>query len=607
MEPAKLIMPKPGPGLGGSRAAGSRGRRPGYLGSTEITLPKGATTPKATRYIDLGGGNQAVQSDDGTISFTLGDHHGTGQLAVDAADLSISRRGTTPFGTPRGQTPADWPGTKGFVGGTTDTSTGLTHLGAREYDASTGRFISVDPIMDPAGPQQINGYAYANHSPVTGSDPTGLYCDSCSYNNPDSVWGPGSGPGCTVENCYDKDGKVLYSVRGTNSSQPSGKASTGSGRKSKPVAEPEPIFLAGVRIPTPKEMNYRSGYQDLWNDYQAQVMRWSEGQCRSEPGSDVCAAAHDLGWVKSSGVDLLELIGVRDAIDCAQGSASGCLWTAVGLTPWGKIGKAAKLLKAGKHTDAAKLATCPVRHSFVAGTEIAMADGTHKPIEQVKVGDKVLATDPRTGQTQAREVVATITKDDDKHYTRLTITTPDGEADITATDHHPFWSPNTQAWVNAADLKPGTRLLTADGTPATIGSIRRFRAADRTYDLTVAGVHTYHVVAGESPILVHNCGGRVKSADWHHIFNRHSVSSRHPGNSRFMTDNTSTIRNQVEEALNFGARKSNGLKGGHVHEYDFGKTVGYDRSGKPLTGIRVVVRNKNIVTAFPIKMGSGTP
>ncbi|WP_435884309.1 RHS repeat-associated core domain-containing protein [Streptomyces anulatus] len=473
-----------------------------YLGSTEITLAKGAASPKATRYIDLGGGNQAVQSDDGSISFTLGDHHGTGQLAVDSADMSISRRGTTPFGSPRGQTPAHWPGTKGFVGGTTDTSTGLTHLGAREYDPSTGRFISVDPIMDPASPQQINGYAYANHSPVAGSDPTGLYCDSCSYNNPDSVWGPGSGPGCTHYNCYNQDGSVAYEVRKTAWSPPSAKSSAGRGPKptSKPVAEPEPIFLAGVRIPTPKEMNYRSGYQDLWDDYQAQVMRWSEGQCQSDSGSEVCAAAHALGWVRPG----FDLFGIQDAIDCAHGSVSGCLWTAVGLTPWGKIGKVAKLLKAGKHADAGKLATCAVRHSFVAGTEVAMADGTSKPIEQVEVVDQVLATDPVTGRTQAREVVATITKDDDKHYTRLTITTPHGEAGITATDHHPFWNPDAQAWVNAADLESGTRLLTADGTVATVDNVRHYRTSGRTFDLTVAGVHTYYVLAGQTPVLVHN-------------------------------------------------------------------------------------------------------
>ena len=57
-------------------------------------------------------------------------------------------------------------------GGTLD-STGLTHLGAREYDPSTGRFISDDPVTDTNDPQQINGYTYANGAPATMSDQDG--------------------------------------------------------------------------------------------------------------------------------------------------------------------------------------------------------------------------------------------------------------------------------------------------------------------------------------------------------------------------------------------------------------------------------------------------
>ncbi|MCN9244920.1 sugar-binding protein [Streptomyces sp. RY43-2] len=145
-----------------------------YLGTTEITLVKDATKPKATRYYDLGGGNQAVKTDDGNVSFTLADHHGTAQLAIDATTQKLTQRRTLPFGGTRGTEPASWPGTKGYVGGTDDTkATGLTHLGAREYDPTTGRFISVDPILDPTDPQSLNGYSYAGQNPLTYSDPTG--------------------------------------------------------------------------------------------------------------------------------------------------------------------------------------------------------------------------------------------------------------------------------------------------------------------------------------------------------------------------------------------------------------------------------------------------
>jgi len=76
--------------------------------------------------------------------------------------------------------------------------TGLTHLGAREYDPAIGRFISADPIVDPHDPQQMQGYAYAENSPITGSDPTGLRnctgprdCGSdLTHGNP--TWGKGT-------------------------------------------------------------------------------------------------------------------------------------------------------------------------------------------------------------------------------------------------------------------------------------------------------------------------------------------------------------------------------------------------------------------------------
>ncbi|MFJ1973316.1 RHS repeat-associated core domain-containing protein [Streptomyces sp. NPDC087903] len=58
--------------------------------------------------------------------------------------------------------------------GIDDATTGLTHMGAREYDQNTGHFLSADPVIDITDPLQMNGYAYSNNSPVSKSDPTGL-------------------------------------------------------------------------------------------------------------------------------------------------------------------------------------------------------------------------------------------------------------------------------------------------------------------------------------------------------------------------------------------------------------------------------------------------
>jgi RHS repeat-associated protein len=60
----------------------------------------------------------------------------------------------------------------GFAGGLYDSDTGLTHLGARDYDAETGRFISQDPIGFSGG--DTNLYAYSAGDPINSFDPTEL-------------------------------------------------------------------------------------------------------------------------------------------------------------------------------------------------------------------------------------------------------------------------------------------------------------------------------------------------------------------------------------------------------------------------------------------------
>ncbi|WP_418115080.1 RHS repeat-associated core domain-containing protein [[Actinomadura] parvosata] len=110
------------------------------------------------------------------VTFLVNDHHGTAELAIDAADGSVSRRRYTPFGQVRAAK-GEWPAgnEKGFVGGVVDATTDLTTLGARGYDPNTGRFISVDPEIEMGRSQQMNGYNYADNNPTTLSDPDGRF------------------------------------------------------------------------------------------------------------------------------------------------------------------------------------------------------------------------------------------------------------------------------------------------------------------------------------------------------------------------------------------------------------------------------------------------
>jgi RHS repeat-associated protein len=149
-----------------------------YLGNQELRLNRAGGNPTVTRYYTHGDRTIAMRTGTGVLTWLASDHQATDQIAINSGTLAVTRRRQLPYGAPRGATTA-WPGERGFVGGTLDRGTGLTHLGAREYDPATGRFVSVDPIMDLADPEQMNGYAYSNNSPVTYSDPSGLIRPMC--------------------------------------------------------------------------------------------------------------------------------------------------------------------------------------------------------------------------------------------------------------------------------------------------------------------------------------------------------------------------------------------------------------------------------------------
>ncbi|MBV1854119.1 RHS repeat domain-containing protein [Catellatospora tritici] len=149
-----------------------------YLPGEELTLNTLTGVTSGKRYYS-GAGVTAVRTGTTSTAFSylISNNQGTATLSTDRTGQNPSWKPFTPYGGPRGTQPALWPDTHGFLGKPTDSTTGLNLIGARQYDPTTGRFISPDPVFQATDTNQLGGYSYAGNSPISHSDPTGLCRD----------------------------------------------------------------------------------------------------------------------------------------------------------------------------------------------------------------------------------------------------------------------------------------------------------------------------------------------------------------------------------------------------------------------------------------------
>ncbi len=445
-----------------------------YLGETEITVDKAGKAMDAVRYYSSPGSPTTVRRTNGkttghTLSHLLTDHHSTATVSVEqTAGQPTTRRKSDPYGNPRGSQPSGWPGDRTFLGvGTDDNTTGLTHIGAREYEPTTGRFITVDPIIDITDPLQMNGYTYSNGNPISNSDPSGL-----KYYEGDSDGGFEAAPDRVAEVAQDRINR----------------------REARNAVWQQTTKIVKKKKP--------SAWTNIWT-----------GVVRGWASADQIAPH---GWIMSyfgiSNRDLVNWSFKKLGVDSDENAWESII--AEVLAPMPPAGKAAIGPRAAERAKGffSRLATREAEKagpgcldSFVAGTGVLLANGASKPIERLAVGDVVLASDPETGETGAEPVTATIYSEADKKYVDISVQTDDGVKTVTTTDHHPFWSESDRAWKTAGELKPGETLRTDEGAPAAIVAVRAYEALNETYNLTVADLHTYYVLAGATPVLVHNC------------------------------------------------------------------------------------------------------
>ncbi|MFJ6655164.1 HYD1 signature containing ADP-ribosyltransferase family protein [Streptomyces sp. NPDC091377] len=500
---------------GGSRILRKEpGKQTLYLPGMELSLDTTTRAVTGTRYYSFAGKTVAVRTPQG-VKALGGDHQGTMSVAVDPATGAVSKRRMDPFGNERGTATGPWPDDKGFLNKPVDASTGLTHIGAREYEPENGRFISADPLIDFTDAQQINGYAYANNTPITASDPTGeMLADPVGS-------GLGFGRADQITRYYAERPNLYAYYQSYSPKKATAEAHAA-------IAEAEASAAKQRAIAAAKEiaaiMADELGITDALDCFTT----GNFGACGSTAFNIVTSAVggaiaklavkyvNPLKWDKGKAL-VKQLAGLSDDL------LGGLLkWSSASKRADDLADKAADIPDGRKGRDVDDPG-CAVSNSFTPDTRVLMADGTTKRIRDVKAGDVVKATDPETGKTYDRKVTAEIKGKGAKQLVKITLDTDGASgtktASATATDGHPFWVPALRDWIDATDLKPGQWLQTSAGTRVQVTALKRWTAPNQTvHNLTVADTHTYYVLAGATPVLVHNCNDEIPDV-LHHYTN----------------------------------------------------------------------------------------
>ncbi|MFJ7967103.1 ricin-type beta-trefoil lectin domain protein [Streptomyces sp. NPDC096324] len=516
-----------------------------FGGAEQITLNVSAKTWTGLRNITGPDGTTVTRSSTGTVSYQVANGQGTAVTAVDASTLAVTRRSFDPFGNPRGTKPSSWVAADenhGFLGQPADPVSGLNLLGARDYDPVLGRFLTPDPVFEPGDPNQMGGYTYAGDNPASSSDPSGLMemMDS-------------SGGGCSAK-CAAANDKVYSS---TSTSSGTKKHSSGcSGfwgcaghyfTKALPVAEKVAtvvavvavavvvvvavVTCAGTVLAAPAcliaggeavgavgglvggadcmAMGCGGGEPIAEEAGDSPPAGGSAGEAGEAPKASADAAPHDAGS-GSGDAAAASGAGKESTSDSAGANAAA----PKKASSQDEAAASSRAAAAPDEPSTGNSGTTPegsgsgAQCSFSPQTPVLMAGGKTKAIGKIKTGDKVESADPRTGKLRGARTVQHIWINHDKDLLDVTVRDKDGHtATVHTTANHPFWNATTHTWKPAGELHHGDALNTADNDHAYVVSTRITPGAADRWNLTVHELHTYYVLAGGTPILVHNTNG----------------------------------------------------------------------------------------------------
>jgi RHS repeat-associated protein len=362
---------------------------------------------------------------------------------------------------------------KGFTGQYTDSVSGLDYYGARYYDPVVGRFLSADALdgnlagMDP--------YAYVGGNPETFSDPTGQ-----RFAPPPGEGGSGGGsqnpPG-------GNSGLTL------NGPGPSG---------------PPPSLQTHHQNVNPGPVTS----SDEFNPVQALEICFALG-----PECVIAAVAGVLSVVTQPAIKLDPGtvpqpwgVSLRSKSSTEAGRTGDTGGIALRLQPQNNT------TPSGKSSVTSTGGPC----SFAPNTLVTTAQG-EEPIGKLKVGEQVLAYNPKMGKMEL-EPILHVWINHDHDLVDLTITTTTkGEHGKPATrtselvhtnQKHPFFT-REHGFLPVGQIKLGMHVLRADGRVGVVTGWKVVPGTKTMYNLEVAQDHTFTVGSGQW--VVHN---KCSSSDY---------------------------------------------------------------------------------------------
>ncbi|MEV6631637.1 RHS repeat-associated core domain-containing protein [Actinoplanes sp. NPDC051470] len=506
-----------------------------YLPGQQHVLDKTTGTVTGTRYLAVPGGALAIRTGSGTnYTFALTDGHGSPTLYFDNQVLNPKWRQYSPYGEARGAA-GTYPDNRGFLNKPANATTGLTRMGARDYDPVTGTFISLDPLQDKENPQQWQGYSYATNNPITYADPSGMVP-------------------ITDEQYAGSGGTPTRTPSSPPTGHPSQRRGNNTARHERQTANDVRNERVSLRKETMDGINARGGLMtkaitlgSLEEFAMRSTHNW-EFLCSSESGrtTEQCENTNpylnkNVKEVLFVGAGIMAAVALPACIivpyicaaviyDYAAGevtaASTGSLISASGM-----IGGASLLNLAGKGASAAGkgggiASALRKACSFSGDTEVLMADGTTEPIDEIDPGEVVYAADPETGAQGGRTVTASWAHGDELLDLKLSV------GSVTTTINHPFWNATDRLWERADALDRGDRVVTRAGFGTVEGLMVRTAHPGTAYNLTVDDLHTYYVLAGNTPVLVHNCGGAtVDPGKFDYMFGKVASNSHNAARS----------------------------------------------------------------------------